>query len=214
MEEPCSPKKRKTEGRPDPPSASSSALINPASGEEKLAADAIEEEEDEELPGKYSDELAAYSWTNMDPETPLWLVNSDDDTEEEREITRRETTMLAKEALDSYNKKNKGVKFLFDEPRRSRNTLYHLAIVAHFNFTAREENNPSSSPHRFFAETLRYYRGPLNVLNCVDLESFAPGKYSDSSIYIYIYIYMVPSSVPRVKSGVSHILNMKTLSRP
>ncbi|CAI0375009.1 unnamed protein product [Linum tenue] len=190
MEEPPSPKKQKTQGRPDqrdvvepaplfplPP-----ALINPAPGEEELAVDAIEEE-DEESPGKYADELAAFSWTKRDPEKPLWLVNSDDETEEEREITRRETTMLAKEALDSYNQKNKGVKFLFDEPRRSRTTLFHLAIVAHFNFTAREENNPSSSPHRFFAETLRYYRGPLNVLNCVDLESFASDQLHKGCIY-------------------------------
>ncbi|CAI0459547.1 unnamed protein product [Linum tenue] len=196
-EEPPSPKKQKTQGRPDQrdvvePLPSPYALINPASGEEKLAADPMEEEEeddddDDELPvsldehgrnrnSKFYEQMVACSVIGRDPEEPMWWFDSDDETAEEREITRRETAMIAKEALDSYNEKNKGVKYVLDEPRRSCKTLFHLAIVTHFNFTAREENNPSSCPHRFFAETVTYYGGRLEVPTCIDLESFAPGS--------------------------------------
>ncbi|CAL1352032.1 unnamed protein product [Linum trigynum] len=87
---------------------------------------------------------------------------------------RRDTTKIATEALEFYNNKE-GTNFVLRKPLLSRCNLFPGTLVIHANFTTKnivhpavlENNSPSQL---FFSETLKVYRQPTRILNCLIID--------------------------------------------
>ncbi|CAI0440334.1 unnamed protein product [Linum tenue] len=110
------------------------------------------------------------------------VYNGYDSMTDERDqaIRRKETALISQRAVEFYNSKN-STNYVVTEALFSRSVLFHLAIVCHANFTAKEENGMDTL---FFAETLIYYgERAFRIRDCINLSAFEKDLLRKGCVY-------------------------------
>ncbi|CAL1386061.1 unnamed protein product [Linum trigynum] len=126
-------------------------------------------------------------------QAPKCIDDGDDEYDRgEHEAMLSDTAKIATEALEFYNNKE-GTNFVLRKPLLSWCNLFPGTLAIHANFKAKNvvdpavpENNPPSQ--LFFSETLKVYRQPTRILNCLIMD-----KRSSTQVYAQVVHIVRPT---------------------